>query len=72
MPEQLDEDWADWAGGKMVTVTKDEDDLPVSTLTGILDQAALQGFLGRLYSQGLPLIAVICVEYASEEERSKI
>ena len=56
----------------MVTVTRDEDGLPVSTLTGILDQAALQGLIRQLYSQGLLLIAVICLEYASEEERSKI
>jgi hypothetical protein len=31
---------------------------PVTTLTGALDQAALQGLLRRLYSLGLPLISV--------------
>jgi hypothetical protein len=28
---------------------------------GIVDQAALQGLLRRLYSLGLPLISAICV-----------
>jgi hypothetical protein len=36
--------------------------LPVTTLTGTVDQAALQGLLRRLYCLGLPLISVICVE----------
>jgi hypothetical protein len=35
---------------------------PVTTLTGTLDQVALQGLLRRLYSLGLPLISAICVE----------
>jgi len=34
---------------------------PITTLTGILDQAALQGLLRRLYALGLPLISVNCV-----------
>ena len=36
----------------------DEIGSPVSTLTGVFDQAALQGFLRRLYSYGLPLISI--------------
>ena len=35
---------------------------PVTTLTGRLDQAALQGLLRRLYSLGLPLISVACCD----------
>jgi hypothetical protein len=35
---------------------------PVTILTGTLDQSALQGLLRRLYSLGLPLISVVCVE----------
>ncbi len=31
-------------------------------ITGSFDQAALQGLLRRLYSLGLPLISVICLE----------
>jgi len=67
VPGQLDESWSDWTGGMMVTVDSEEDDLPVTTLTGTFDQAALQGLLRRLYSLGLPLVSVICTEYDSEE-----
>jgi hypothetical protein len=45
-----------------VTVESDDVGLSVTTLTGPLDQAALQGLMRRLYSLGLPLISVICLE----------
>ena len=68
VPDHLDESWADWAGGMTVTVESNRGDgLPVNTLTGTFDQAALQGLLRLLYSLGLPLISVICVECGSEE-----
>jgi len=54
----LDESWAEWAGGMAITVENGDDCLPVTTLTGTLDQAALQSLLRRLYSLGLPLISV--------------
>ena len=63
----LDESWSDWAGGLTITVGSDEDGLPFSTLTGKLDQAALLGMLRRLYSMGLPLISVICVDCSSDD-----
>jgi hypothetical protein len=59
---KLDENWLDWAGEMKVMVESDSDGLLVSSLTGRLDQAALQGLLRRLYSLGLPLISVICQE----------
>ena len=62
VPGQIGESWSDWAGGMTITVESESDGLPVSTLTGALDQAALQGLLRRLYSLGLPLISVSCVE----------
>ena len=62
VPGHLDESWSDWAGVMKVTVGSDDDDLPVTTLTGKVDQAALQGLLRRLYSLGLPLISVVCIE----------
>ena len=62
VPGQLDQSWSDWTGGMMVTVDSDEDGIPVTTLTGSFDQAALQGLLRRLYSLGLPLISVVCIE----------
>jgi hypothetical protein len=62
VPGHLDESWSDWDGKMTITVECDVDGLPVTTLTGIVDQAALQGLLRRLYSLGLPLISVICLE----------
>ncbi len=62
VPGHLGERWSDWAGGMTITVESEGDDPPISTLTGTVDQAALQGLLRRLYSLGLPLISVNCVE----------
>ena len=62
VPGHLDERWADWAGGMTVTIESEGDGLPVSTLTGTFDQAALQGLLRRLYNLGLPLISVNYLE----------
>ena len=61
VPGELDESWSDWAGGMTIAVESEGDGPPVTTLTGILDQAALQGLLRRLYALGLPLISVNCV-----------
>jgi hypothetical protein len=64
VPGELGEGWSDWAEGMTMTVERggDEKDWPVTTLTGTFDQAALQSVLRRLYSLGLPLVSVICVE----------
>ena len=62
VPGHLNESWAEWAGSMTITVGSEDDGLPVTTLTGSFDQAALQGLLRRLYSLGLPLISVICIE----------
>jgi hypothetical protein len=69
VPGDLDESWSDWARGMTITVESESDGLPITTLTGTLDQAALQGLLRRLYSLGLPLISVVCVECGSEDGR---
>ena len=62
VPGHLDESWREWDGKMTVAVKFDDDDTPVTTLTGAVDQAALQGLLRRLYSLGLPLISVIWLE----------
>jgi hypothetical protein len=67
VPGEFDESWSDWAGGMTITVESEGDGPPVTTLTGTVDQAALQGVLRRLYSLGLPLISVNCVECGSED-----
>jgi hypothetical protein len=62
VPGHIGESWPDWAGGMTITVESEDDDPPTTTLTGTVDQAALHGLLRRLYSLGLPLISVNCVE----------
>jgi hypothetical protein len=62
VPGELNERWVDWVENMLIAVEIDDDEMPISTLTGTLDQAALQGLLRRLYSLGLPLLSVICVE----------
>jgi len=61
VPGHLDESWSDWAGGMKIEVEGGGAGPPVTTLTGAVDQAALQGLLRRLYSLGLPLISVIWI-----------
>lgn len=62
VPGSLDEGWAEWYTEMTVSVEKDDTGLPITILTGILDQAALQGLLRRIYSLGLPLISVHCLD----------
>ena len=72
VPGELDERWSDLDGVMKVTYDGDENGLPVTTLAATIDQAALHGLLRRLYSQGVPLISVICIEFTGctlESER---
>jgi hypothetical protein len=62
VPGELDDSWADWIGRMTIAVDCDDNGLPITTLTGTVDQAALQGLLRRLYSLGLPLLSVMCIE----------
>jgi hypothetical protein len=66
VPGHLDEGWSDWVGGLVITTESGADGPPVTTLTGTVDQAALQGLLRRLYSLGLPLVSVICLGCGTE------
>jgi len=66
VPGHLDDRWSDWSGGLTIKVESERDGLPVTTLTGTFVQSALQGLLRRLYSLGLPLISIICVECCLE------
>ena len=69
VPGHIGESWSDWAGGMTITVESEGDGLPITTLTGTVDQAALHGLLRRLYSLGLPLISVNWVECGSKDRR---
>jgi len=66
VPGHLDASWADW--GERTTLTVESDESPITTLTCVVDQAALHGLLRRLYSLGLPLISVNCIEGDSEDK----
>ncbi len=62
VPGHLGKSWSDWVGGMTITLESGDDSPPTTTLTGVVDQAALQGLLRRLYSLGLPLISANWVE----------
>ena len=62
VPGALDEGCLDWDEDLFIKVESNDNDLLVTTITVTVDQAALQGLLRRLYSFGLPLISVICIE----------
>lgn len=54
--------WSNWNEQITVTLECDDEGLPITVLSSKLDQAALQGLLRRLYSLGLPLISVNCLD----------
>jgi hypothetical protein len=54
-----------------VTAERKGDAPPVTTLSGDFDQAGLHSLLRRLYSLGLPLISVICVECEYAKARAQ-
>ncbi len=52
VPGHLDASWSEWGDRMTITLENEGDGPPATTLTGTLDQAALQGLLRRLYSLG--------------------
>ena len=68
VPGHLDEAWSDWVGGMTITVGCGDDGPPTTTLTGVVDQAALHGLLRRLYCLGLPLMSVNWLGVAQKTE----
>ena len=63
VPGVLDESWSDWDVSAKIALEYHAVDQPVTVIIATFDQAALQGFLRRLYSLGLPLISVIYVKF---------
>ncbi len=58
----IGERWKDWFSDLRITLN-DNEAFVTSVLEGtITDQAALLGLLQKLYSLGLPLLEVRCVE----------
>ncbi len=62
VPGHIGESWSDWVEGMTITAETEVDGTPITALTGTIDQAALHGLLRQLYSLGLPLISVTCVD----------
>jgi hypothetical protein len=63
----LDAKWSARLGGMAITVTRPEDQAPVTTLTGkLMDQAALLGVLMTLYNLHLPVLSVEFLEKLEE------
>lgn len=59
----LDKSWSEQMGGMTISVTGAEEGAPVTTLIGRLeDQAALLGVLNSVYSLGMPLLSVECLD----------
>lgn len=63
IPGALDEKRLDWNGGMTSKVISNKNGNPITVLTLTVDQAALHGLLRHLYSQGLPLISVMWVDF---------
>ena len=60
VPGRLDESWSEWFEGMEITVASGDDVPTITTLTGtVVDEAALQGLLDRLFSLGLRLLSVV-------------
>ena len=71
VPGHLDPSWVVWDKQITMAAKREEDGTPVTILTGTLDQAALQGFLRRLYALGLPLISVIHIKTGTKSRKSQ-
>ncbi len=67
VPGEFDGSWIDWDAKMTVTLERQGEGLPITALTGVVDQAALHRLLRRLYALGLPLISAICVACGSED-----
>jgi len=62
VPGDLADRCSGWSGKITVTVESKEYYPPVTTLTCIVNQAALKEIFRHIYSLGLPLISIIWVE----------
>jgi len=54
----LDSRWSDWFNGLTITVGDEDEDAPITTLRGSLDQSALHAILNRIGNMNLKLISV--------------
>jgi hypothetical protein len=68
VPGALDERWSDWIGEITVSVECARGGQMVTSLTGRIDQASLHGLLRCLYSRGVPILSVVCIDQAPANE----
>jgi hypothetical protein len=68
VPGDLGSLWPDLAGKYAIQTDRDPDGTPITTLTGTIDQAGLQGLLRELYSLGLPILSVFCTDRREGKE----
>jgi hypothetical protein len=57
---KLDARWSDWFSGLRVVVESESP--PITTLTGLIDQAGLRGVLNKLWDLNLDLISIVPIE----------
>ena len=62
VPGEFHDSWVDWEYELAVSMKVEEEHIPITTLRGYFDQAALHGLLRRLYAMGLPLISIHWIE----------
>lgn len=63
----LDTTYADWVEGMAVVQTRDEQQRPITVLTGgLLDQSALIGVLRSLYNLRFPVLLVKWLHWNSD------
>jgi hypothetical protein len=62
----LDERWSDWFSGLAVVAVSEGAGTPVTTLTGLMDQAALRGILNKVWDLNLTLVSVVPIEGGNE------
>jgi hypothetical protein len=62
----LDERWSDWFSGLAVVAVDAGEGAPATTLTGLMDQAALRGILNKVWDLNLTLVSVVPIEGGNE------
>ena len=57
--EQLDDSWAEWFNNFILEFKTDDQGNPITVLTGrVIDQAALNGILTKIWNLNLTVISV--------------
>lgn len=63
----LDPSWSEWFSGLELSMSVDQEGLPITCLTGTLtDQGALRGVLNKLWDLNLTLLRLECKNMIEE------